>query len=387
MENVRVLYDYQAFAMQTHGGVSRCFWELYKHLPQQVQAQITVKESDNVYIKEMQEVQPANDRYNKFLCKRNFKGKGHLHLWYDKLTHGGYYPNYNKNYSIELLKRGEFDVFHPTFFSDYFLPYLNGKPFVLTIHDMIPELYPQYYAKDDKQIVMKRKLASLANAIIAVSENTKKDIIRILDVPEEKIYVIYHGCSFPHQSQVNLSFPDSYVLYVGDRLNYKNFDLLVKHIAPFLKSHPKLFVVCTGKPFGKDELALMEKYGVKDRFVYIWASTDEELFSLYHHALCFVFPSEYEGFGIPILEAFQADCPVLLNNTSCFPEIAGDAAMYFEIEPMSSTLVDKLECIYSMSMEERESLLDNQRKRLQLYSWEKSALQLAELYAGIVDIK
>ena len=383
--SVRVLYDYQAFDMQSHGGVSRCFAELYRHLSTEVKAEIAVKESDNVYIKDVQGVMPVNDKFNRFFGGYSFKGKGHLHLWYDKLIHGGYYPNYNKTYSIELLQKGNFDVFHPTFFSDYFLPYLNRKPFVLTIHDMIPELYPQYFAKDDRQIIMKKKLASLASAIVAVSDNTKKDIVDILDVSEDKVHVVYHGCSFPHQSDKEISISSPYILYVGDRYAYKNFQLFVQYVTPFLKSHNEIRVVCTGKPFKNEEKKLFMKNGVEDKFVHYWVSTDEEFFSLYHQALCFVYTSEYEGFGIPILESYQADCPVLLNHTSCFPEIAGDAAMYFEMNQEYSDIVDKLEHVCSMKDEERESLLVKQRKRLERYSWEKSSEKLANVYKSVVQ--
>lgn len=386
MSDTKVLYDYQAFAMQTHGGVSRCFMELYKHLPGSVNAQIAIKESDNVYIKDIESVKPAHDRYNKFICPHNFWGKGHLHLWYDKLTHGGYYPNYNKTYSIELLRKGDFDVFHPTFFSDYFLPYLNGKPFVLTIHDMIPELYPQYFSRDDIQVVMKKKLAPLASAIIAVSENTKKDIIRILGIPDNKIHVIYHGCSFPHTSKREIQISNPYLLYVGDRNNYKNFDLFVQYVTPFLLSHAEMRVMCTGRSFNCKEKELFTKHQLEERFVHYWVSSDDEFFSLYHQALCFVYPSEYEGFGIPILEAYKAGCPVLLNNASCFPEIAGDAAVYFHMDSIDSDIVEKLEKIYSYSEKERNALLAKQQERLALYSWEQSANQMAKIYCDIASI-
>lgn len=386
MSDTKVLYDYQAFTMQTHGGVSRCFMELYKHLPEGVKAQIAIKESDNVYIRDIEGVKPAHDRYNKFVCPHNFWGKGHLHLWYDKLTHGGYYPNYNKTYSIELLRKGDFDVFHPTFFSDYFLPYLNGKPFVLTIHDMIPELYPQYFSRDDIQVVMKKKLAPLASAIIAVSENTKKDIIRILGIPDNKIHVIYHGCSFPHTSKREIQISNPYLLYVGDRNNYKNFDLFVQYVTPFLLSHAEMRVMCTGRSFNCKEKELFTKHQLEERFVHYWVSSDDEFFSLYHQALCFVYPSEYEGFGIPILEAYKAGCPVLLNNASCFPEIAGDAAVYFHMDSIDSDIVEKLEKIYSYSEKERNALLAKQQERLALYSWEQSANQMAKIYCDIASI-
>ena len=149
---IRILYDYQAFSMQKFGGVSRCFVELCKHLPRGFESVFGVRESNNIYIKDIAGIEPENNKYNHFICKYDFWGKGHLHLWYDKLLKTGYYPNYNKNYSIELLEKGDFDVFHPTFYDDYFLPYLGNKPFVLTVHDMIPELYPQYFPRDFDQI-------------------------------------------------------------------------------------------------------------------------------------------------------------------------------------------------------------------------------------------
>ena len=370
--------------MQTHGGVSRSFAELYHHLPQEVKAEISILESNNVHIQCLGNIKPSEYQYHKFLCGKDFRGKGYLHRWYDKLTKGGYYPDCNKNYSIKLLKAGNFDVFHPTFFDDYFLPYLNGKPFVLTIHDMISELYPQYFAKDDFQIVMKRKLAPLACAIIAVSEHTRKDVIRILNVPKNKVHVIYHGCSFPDKSSIQIPYTKPYVLYVGERWGYKNFSLFVNYVAPVLKKYTDLHIVCTGKSFSKEEIQELESLGIRNRFIHHWARTDEEFFSLYHHASCFVYPSEYEGFGIPILEAYKADCPVMLNHASCFPEIAGDAAIYFSMTKKSSDFAQQLTRVLSMNHTEREALLFKQRKRLERYSWQKSAMQLYNIYNSIV---
>lgn len=386
MKKIRVLYDYQAFQMQRYGGVSRCFMELYKHLPSEIHAEIAVRESDNVYIKDLKGIKPVGFQYNNFICKRYFYGKGRLHKIYDKITHGGYYPNFNQKYSIELLKRGDYDIFHPTFFGDYFLPYLKGKPFVLTIHDMLLENYPQYFPKSNGQIVMKRRLAPLASAIIVVSEHTKKDVVRLLKIPEEKIHVVYHGCSFPKVCCSPLSGvkESSYILYVGERRYYKNFDLFVKNIVPFLRHKPEINVVCTGSPFRQEEIQMLQELNLSDRFIHYWVSSDEEFYLLYHNALCFVYPSEYEGFGIPILEAYQADCPVLLNCASCFPEIAGEAALYFKMQEGSSDLCDKLERLCHMDRQEREALLVKQRQRLALYSWDKSAKQLAKIYAGII---
>ena len=380
---MRVLYDYQAFSMQTHGGVSRCFAELYKHMPEGISAKISVRESDNVYVKDIEGIMPADYRYDHFICREDFYDKGHLHLWYDRLVNGGYYPDYNKNYSIDLLKEGNFDVFHPTFFDDYFLPYLNGKPFVLTIHDMIPWLYSSADHPNWKWQVLKMKnLVPLASAIIAVSENTKKDIIRLLNVPESKIHVVCHGSSLPMiKGEPHFLFP--YILYVGDRGGYKNFIPFLRSMLPVLNRNKELRIVCTGKPFSQEERILIHENVMDDRIHVCWVKTDEELFSLYHYAQCFVFPSEYEGFGIPILEAYQAGCPVLLNRTSCFPEIAGDAAIYFELNSKSSNLAEKVEQLLLMTSDERSALIEKQKVRLANYSWKASAKQMAAIYQSL----
>lgn len=380
---MNILFDHQAFAMQTHGGVSRSFAELYRHLPDDCKATVSLRESDNAYIGDLPGVRPKGYGYKHFICKKYFRGKGRLHVWTDRWRKVKYYPDYNRNYTVSIMQQGGFDVFHPTYFDDYFVPYLNGKPFVLTIHDMIPELYPQYFRRDDFQIRMKRRLAPLASAIIAVSENTKRDVVRLLQVPEEKVHVIYHGCSFPEVDGAKRLIDSPYILYVGDRFGYKDFKPFVRQVARFLSGHREVRVVCTGKPFRPEELQLMEACGCRNSFINHWVSTDEEFYALYRHALCFVYTSEYEGFGIPILEAYKAGCPVLLNNRSCFPEIAGEAAVYFELDDSGSTLCERLEDIASWPSARREALIVKQRERLQRYSWEKSARQLAEVYKSV----
>ena len=336
-----------------------------------------------MYVKDMPDVQPLGYRYDHFVCKRHFPLKRHLHMWTDVFRRHKYYPDYNRNYTIEQLEKGDFDILHPTYFDDYFLPYLKGKPFVLTVHDMIPELFPQYFRRDDFQIVQKRKLAPLASAIVAVSENTKKDVVRLLKVPEEKVHVIYHGCSFPSTGE-GTSVPDfPYVLFVGARGEYKNFVPFTTNMVSVLNRHKNLHIVCTGWPFSSEEQKLFETLGIQSRMIHRWVNDDSEMFALYHHAVCFVYPSEYEGFGIPILEAYKAGCPVMLNRASCFPEIAGDAAVYFKMSRNHSDFAEQLEMVLSMGTTEKETLLAKQRKRLARYSWEKSAMQLAQLYSSM----
>lgn len=386
---MKILYDYQAFDMQTHGGVSRCFAELYTHRPSSVQAEVGVVETDNVYLQQLG-FPAAGNTYRHFmgggqfpLKRMLFKAcvnirKGYPSRW-DK------WPRLNQMESERLLKTGDFDVFHPTFYDDYFLHLLAGKPFVLTIHDMIPELFPQYYPKDNEQILLKRKLVSRASHIVAVSEQTRRDVIRLLNVPEDRITVVYHGADdAPYTPSPDNRRDYEYILFVGERHLYKNFMAFCRDSMPILRRHPDLKVVCTGKPFTEEELNYFDSLGMRERFVHAFMQTTQNMLDLYHYAVAFVYPSAYEGFGIPILEAYKADCPVMLNRTSCFPEIAGDAAVYFTMRDDASDFEEQFETLYHLDGNARQTLLAKQQKRLQHFSWDASARQLAAVYENLM---
>ncbi len=380
--NTNVLYDYRIFDYQKIGGISRCFVENYKCLPSDVKATFGVLDSDNIYLQSLG-FRNTEFKYEHFITKRHFPYKRKIFRWYNNLLSRPYAnADYNKQYSIKKLQEGDFNVFHPTFFDDYFLEYLRGKPFVLTIHDMIPELYPEYFGRNDEQIVNKIKLAPLASKIIAVSECTKKDITRILDVPEEKIEVVYHGAPSINTSTTDypriISSP--YILFVGERHWYKNFELFVNHVTPVLRRHLNLMIVCTGKDFTPEESELLVAKGVRNRFITYFFKDDIELYNLYHYANFFIYPSSYEGFGIPILEAYKAQCPVLLNNASCFPEIAGEAAIYFSEHDEDCDLEEKIEYMLAMPANSRQELIERQQTRLKRYTWEQSANKLANIY-------
>ena len=389
-KKIRVLMDSQAFDMQTHGGISRCFAELITRMPEDISLCLPIVESQNVYLRE-KGLAPDRDYYMEFCnghptpVKRfwyklstNVK-EGHWKQW-DRM------PRLSQIETEQRLAKGEFDVFHPTYYDTYFLSKIGNKPFVLTVHDMIAELYTDTYKFRDGQLQWKRKLIPLASHIIAVSEQTKQDIVRIFDVAPEKISVIYHGTDpKPYMPSPEGNQYGRYVLYVGGRNKYKNFSLFVRDMIPVLRNHPELSVICTGKPFCSEELRMLQDYGLKERYIHEYVETEQKLMDLYHYAQAFVFPSEYEGFGIPILEAYKADCPVLLNRASCFPEVAGDAAVYFSFDKDVRSLQDCMEEVLAWTPTQREELLARQRQRLRRYSWDQSAQQLADIYRKVVS--
>jgi glycosyltransferase involved in cell wall biosynthesis len=291
----------------------------------------------------------------------------------------------DRDICIDMLKKGNFDVFHPTFFDDYFMPYLGKKPLVVTIHDMAMERYPEMFPLSGLEMRRKKELAQRADHIVAVSENTKKDVIELYGIPEDKITVIYHGApkALSSYSLKDKPIEYPYILYVGSRWTYKNFVPFIEAVLPIMRERQNLNIVCTGTPFSADEMTLFRQHGIEDRVHQMFVSADE-LATLYVNAECFIYPSLYEGFGIPILEAWRCGCPVLLNNASCFPEIAGDAAIYFNLDKDGSDLANKVELLLSLSLEERQSLIDKQKDRLKRYSWENSAKQMAAIYQSIV---
>ena len=382
---MKVLYDLQAFDMQTHGGVSRCFAELYSHRPAFVDAHISVKETDNVYLQELG-FPPKGTLYKNFLCDKDTKLKHFLfklkyNIQYGKFSRLDKRPLINLFETESVLKKGDFDIFHPTFFDDYFLPFLGKKPFVITVHDMIPEIF----SIDKHQVEQKLAIIPKATHIVAVSERTKQDLVRIMHVPEEKVSVIYHGSDEePYMPSTTAPIAEEYILFVGTRYEYKNFKAFCKSCVGILKRHPQLKIVCTGVPFSPEEIQFFESLGIKDRMVHKFVQTSQELLDLYHYAFTFVYPSKYEGFGIPILEAYKADCPVMLNRASCFPEIAGDAAVFFDLNSEKSDFEEQFETLYRLTGDERRGLIQRQRERMKLYSWSKSAAQLADVYKDVL---
>lgn len=386
---MKILYDYQAFTMQKFGGVSKCFCELISRLPKEVEWDIAVKQSDNIHLRQLGLIPKL--KYNNicadtFITKRKFKGKYRLYNIVNQLL--PYFPssdNLNRKYTLQKLKEGDYDIFHPTFFKDYFLPYLKEKPFVLTIHDMMPELFPEYFKRNDMQILMKKKLVKEAAAIITVSNQTKNDVIRLLGVNPKKISVIYHGG--PKRNDLLRIQPPiiggNYILYVGSRDAYKNFAQFLRGFSLFAKNNADVKLVCTGKPFIKEEQQLISDLGISKRIVQYFVD-DIDLMNLYAHALAFVYPSLYEGFGMPILEAYAYGCPVILSHCSCFPEIAGNAALYFNTKNGELELASRLQEIYNYTDKQRDDLIQLGYERLSHYTWEGSSKQLLKLYESLL---
>jgi glycosyltransferase involved in cell wall biosynthesis len=357
--SMKILYDHQIFSAQKFGGISRYFYELMTHSQGLFDYEVSGVFSENEYIKPLQV-------YREFSAKCSFKGKQRVINYLNKLD------------SIQEIKKGHYDILHSTYYDPYLLR-KKTKPVVITVHDMIHELFPCCYQNDKKTVKNKKMYISNADSIIAISNNTQKDILKLYpETDHKKITVVYHGISCNTNNNIN---KENYVLYTGQRGGYKNFDVFICAVAPLLVKYD-LRLICTGQQFTKYESGLLEKEKINSRTSCIFVS-DIDLLELYARALVFVFPSLYEGFGFPILEAFAAGCPVVLSNASCFPEIAGDAALYFD--PYS--IVDMRAVIEKtiVSWDLQNTLIQKGKELVKKYSWKACAEETAKVYRGIED--
>jgi glycosyltransferase involved in cell wall biosynthesis len=286
------------------------------------------------------------------------------------------------------VARRPHDIYHATFYDPSAVLALRGAKLVVTVLDMIPEHFPDYFHTTGlygrfvtkRWIAGKRKLCERADAILAISETTKRDVIAFYGIDPDRITVTHLGNRLvSDRSEPRLSgFPDRYLLFVGTRNTYKNFPFFVEGVAPVLANDPSLHVVCIGGgAFDTTERSLIERIGLTDRVVQHSVS-DRELAACYAHAVAFVFPSLYEGFGIPILEAFGCGCPAIVADASCFPEIAGDAARYFDPKDRESLRAAVAEIIDKPVV--ADELRRKGRERARAFTWEATAQKTIAVY-------
>jgi glycosyltransferase involved in cell wall biosynthesis len=377
---MKVLYDHTVFFMQRFGGISRYFAEIIKSLKKNKHFQPAVSDfiADNIYTCEVQKYADKKGIASAFVNKCYRPDVNILR----KITR-----RYNDYLSIQYLKSGDFDIFHPTYYNAYFLPYLKGKPYILTVHDMVHEKFPEAFPKNHPISEIKKTLILNADRIIAISNNTKRDIVDILNIPPDKIDVIYHGSDFTERfdgESYPFYIPEIFLLYVGERKGYKNFTRFINAYAKLQLTRPDIKLVCTGYPFTPDEEELFDELNLKSSVFHCFPGNNKELSLLYCKAQLLVYPSLYEGFGIPILEAFSCNCPIVISNASCFPEIATNAAEYFD--PLSEQSI--LDGIWNVINDpvNKEKLVENGNIRLKDFSWEKSAKQTFEVYSKVINL-
>lgn len=365
---MKIIYDHHIFNLQKYGGISRYFFEIITRIAQK--KQIDIVPFMGFHVNEYG-LERCKDRYSNFM---GYKRPAILERKKFFLPLG--------NFLFEkFIKRNVPDIYHATFYND-FAPNYQGMR-VLTVHDMIVEKFPQYFPESDR--ISKRQAVEKAHKIICVSQSTKRDLIDILGTSEEKIKVIYHGNSLAIDVMSPPIVKNPFILYVGLRGGYKNFALVLSAFAQSSKINNDFKLVCFGGgKFTKEEQIMLKRFGLADK-VMLLSGTDETLANLYKYATIFVYPSQYEGFGIPPLEAMHYGCPVLTSNTSSIPEVVGNAGLYFDPNNMEE-LRDKMEILLYNDIL-RKQLIQLGYQQEQKFNWDTCAEETAEFYKSTLGDK
>lgn len=288
------------------------------------------------------------------------------------------------------LKRLGLDVSH---YTNSVAPVWSSCPSVVTIHDMTLWLFPEYHGR--RRLLAMRPFVPLAArraaAIITVSESARRDIVRILGVPEEKVHVIYEAPA-PHFRRVaphpkldslrdHLALPERFILHVGTIEPRKNLVRLLEALALLRRADPTCTLVLAGQRGWRDEavFATAERLELGDAVRFLGYVSPETLVALYNLATVAAFPSLYEGFGLPVVEAMSCGTPVVCSTRGALAEVAGEAAEFVEPTEVES-IADGLQRV--LDDEARHAELRAQGlERAGGFSWAAAARRTRYIYA------
>ncbi len=363
---MRVTYDHQIFSAQTYGGVSRYFFELAKRIA-------------------------AMDDYQvEILCPlfvNNYLKNSALHVW------GRYVQALPKPTRVTQmvnaalvgwkLHRKPPQIVHETYYLPKKLAATASKT-VVTVYDMIYERLPQFFPKNDPTTQFKRSAVQRADHIICISESTRTDLVNMWKIDRARTSVVHlsHTVHSRQPARVTSVTDRPYVAYVGAREGYKNFTGLIRAFgtSEFLRTH--FSIVCFGGgPFDNEEREEMTRAGLGAAQVMQVRGSDDLLENVYREAVAFVYPSLYEGFGLPTLEAMASGCPVICSKAGSLFEVCGDAAEYCNPNEPES-IAQSIERVVT-SEQRRQQLIELGQLQIQKYSWDLCAKQTASIYDAV----
>lgn len=298
-----------------------------------------------------------------------------------------------------LLRRHKLDLVH---FPHFNVPLLYRGPFVVTIHDLIISRFPTERATTlgpmmyrFKQLAYNRVIrhaALAAKHIVTVSEYSKRDIMDFFNMSGDRITVTYEAvdelAAWPSPTAIRdtleryqITYP--YLLYVGNAYPHKNLENIILMMQQLKKRDQPLHCVMVGKPdyFYRRLQQFAWAKTVDDVVHFIGFVPDRDLPSLYRGADAYLFPSRYEGFGLPPLEAMWYGTPVISARTSCLPEVLGEAALYFEQDDISG-IINQIQRL-QQDGQLRQQLVQRGRQQVERYSWPRMAKQTLAVYEKI----
>lgn len=363
---MRVAYDPQIFLSQRRGGISRYVCSLVNHLKNipDLEARIFAPLHFNDHLAES----PRNVRTG--MCIRNKSSQLIRPISYtSKLIAGVQSCRFRP------------DIIHET--------YHAKKPFggksamrVTTIYDAIHEKFPDLFQNAHLTTSAKRASIERSDHIICISESTRSDVIEIFGVQKEQTSVVYLGVDIEfHNISREFCRIDErpYILFVGARGGYKNFSNFLTAYASSESLRSEVDILCFGGgEFTNDEISEVLRHGLSLEHIRTLQGGDVTLSKLYRDALLLAYPSIYEGFGIPPLEAMAAGCPVVCSNQASLPEVVGDAAELFD-PAVEGDLLRALERLV-FDDERRSDLINKGLQRQRLFTWDNCALETYNIY-------
>ncbi len=301
-----------------------------------------------------------------------------------------------EHYRLPLkIRKWKLDLIH---YPNFNIPLIQSCPYVVTIHDLIYYLYPDqcpsraahYYARFMLQYATKH-----ARIIMTDSEHSKRDIMKYFHIPGEKIHVIFPAadgnCSASSFAQARTNIREKYgiaqpyILYVGKHHPYKNIKTLLYAYTTYrnIYDHYQLVIAGRRDQRQQDLYDTGEALNSGNRIIFTDFVSEYELFDLYRGAKLFVFPSFYEGFGLPPLEAMACGVPVIASNAASLPEVVGDAAIQFD-PAKASELADAMQIVLT-DTECWNTLQQQGLRRAQHFSWHTAAQQLLRIYENRIN--
>ena len=362
---MRIFYDGFIYQEQIAGGINRYFANIIKRLPADWVPLLTTCQTRVVNY-------PAHPNLQVF----KFRRARPLRITYMM----------EKYFFRYVMSKLDFEIAHPTYYSLLTRQELSAyrRPVVLTVWDMTHELFPQYFADSAEVSHRKRKAVEAAQAVICISENTKKDLLERYKLPAERVRVTYLASeideSLAHGPEPVPEQP--YFLYVGARPGYKNFQRLLAAFANIVSQRSEVQLCAVGAPFSAAEARTIADLKLSQRIWSYDGVSDAHLAKLYHRSLALVYPSFYEGFGIPPVEAMMCGTAVIAANSSSMPEVIGDAGLLFN-PAVTDELADILLLLVD-NPQERERLIARGRERARAFSWDQTAAQTLEVYRSVV---
>jgi glycosyltransferase involved in cell wall biosynthesis len=276
------------------------------------------------------------------------------------------------------------DIFHSSYYRVPLFSHKNTKQ-IVTVHDFMYEFFDSGF-KQKVHIWQKRKAMLKADAIICVSEHTKKDLLKLYpEVNSKLLHVVPNGVDKEFYQINDMHFTNKdYLLYVGNRVGCKNFEFVLKLMSSsmFIKNKNFKLICVGGGKFSEFEQHLFKKYDLESLVSQVLFIDNTKLNDLYNGAYALLFPSKYEGFGIPALEAQMAGCPVVYAKTSSLPEVMGYTELGYELDDVEEASI-KLELLENKEF--RSEIVTNGITHASKLTWENSAKMTLEVYTKVLN--